>query len=527
MRNSTLATALLGLLAVVLLSGAWIGGAWAAGCQNGQGAIYIRGLAMSIEIEILDPKKPFLAGSAMPLTVFLRNLGKSPIDLPSPDAQSPFEYEVLSGDGKNALFSFSERGRDLALQRGIFPPAHTPTQAVNPGQGLTFKENLAGFLTQPIPPGRYLIQAGLMFQGTTVASNQASFEVVPIQVTALAQALNSEHRRMVTAVSHREPDGSETIFRRQSTTGHPEVGTFQELHRLQPSREVESMALALETAPAPGWRWLLWLEKGELAGGMSREYDIKYPIAPVPTGLDSPRLLEHGYQFENGTALFILSGLEGNARKIKLISVPGVRPPELIDVPLRASIPEQVSASLIRSDDSHQLLVAWIEADGSTSRMVGVRVDPGNPSKTGKTEVLFQTDLPILAARLEPLTLETPVRAEFLLAPEEKGGPAYLAKLEVHDSGARTITHLPLPKTPREKPVNRWILPSHEDPSAPLLALIGDRLYSSRSASQEPWRLVAGQLGEANHIRLVSFQDKELWATWWTPQAGFVVRALP
>ncbi len=527
MSNSALAMALLGILALVHVSGTWSGGAGSAGGKSGQEAIFSRGLAMSVEIEILAPKKPFLVGSAMPVTAFLRNLGSSPIDLPSPGAQSPFEYTVLSGDGKKALFSFSERGRDLALQRGIFPPSHTPTQAVNPGQGLTFNEDLAGFLTQPIPPGRYLIQAGLMFQGKTVHSNQAPFEVVPLQVTALAQVLNFDRRKMVTAVSHREPDGSETIFRRQSTSGHPEVGTFQELHRLPPSREVESIALALETAPVPGWRWLLWLEKGELAGGMSREFDIKYPIAPAPTGLDSPRLLEHGYQFESGTALFILSGSEGNGRKIKLISVPGLRPPELMNVPLSASIPEQIFASLLRADGSQRLLLTWIEADGSTSRMVGVRVDPDDLSKTGKIEVLFQTDRPILAGRLEPLTLEPPIRAEFLLAPDEKGGLAYLAKLELYDNGARTITNLPVSRTPRDKAVNQWILPSHEDPSAPLLALIGDRLYSSRTASQEPWRLVAGQLGEANHIRLVSFQGEELWATWWTPQAGFLTRALP
>jgi hypothetical protein len=120
---------------------------------------------------------------------------------------------------------------------------------------------------------------------------------------------------------------------------------------------------------------------------------------------------------------------------------------------------------------------------------------------------------------------------QLILSPKKTGDPFKLVRLDARDLSKRNEFILPPMDVLQGTPVDKWILPSHYHPSAPVMALADRRLWLAKAGiAGSSWTIVSQEdedMRHARHVRFWTFVGNHLWATWFDPIAGFKYRRLP
>lgn len=148
-----------------------------------------------------------VVGGSLFVDVTLESLEAMKLVLvPSPEAESRFEYELSSKDG---TFTVARRLYDQERLIHPPPPAEPSTKPLKAGERVTYGEDVAAYyLRQAPPPGDYtMVVHYVPFEGPRASSGAVAVRIVPARPTAMAQAFDLSGVSLVTAFVHEEATG--------------------------------------------------------------------------------------------------------------------------------------------------------------------------------------------------------------------------------------------------------------------------------------------------------------------------------
>jgi hypothetical protein len=247
-------------------------------------------------------ERTFLPGESLRVETVLENTGATPIEVENPEGPSPFRYELLRAEDRQVVMTLAEimrderRTRDIPMER-FFPPV-----LLQPRQRMSRDEDLADFLNQDIPPGKYLLRAKYPYEEPTSESALAPLTILAPNYESFSSAVCERLQVLTTVFAHRRTDGAVLILQRDSFAD-PRENVFFERLKLDPGPPV-SVATAIDAVNAGNGRWFAWLRAGafQAAVGWGNRVIVKPPSVAV--GSSSARLLSPGFQIDLGVAMF-------------------------------------------------------------------------------------------------------------------------------------------------------------------------------------------------------------------------------
>ena len=470
--------------------------------------------AVRLILKVANPS--VLSGESLPVQVTAVNSGSSAASVRS-EVVSPLVFEFLSEENGRVLYTRSN-AENLASMRAGRPGVPLPVTEIElaPGASLTYDEDPPSYSMVAIPPGSYFLAAKLSLPGNPPAdpfsepgqpvwvwSEQVAITVQEPKLGRIAALYDSYEAGMAMALEHIEPDGEVWILQRQTPTERANDGVFH--RRKQFAQSPDGLAIAGHAGPRLQGRWLAWLQGGSLAGLLGSISAVTAWAEPVSVDLDSPRLLEIGFQLPdtapenvwvNSRALFVVAGTSGGAAAVQFCTL-GAGGSEKFDVqPLDRALPERILARCTPLTNTVHLV--WTERTPSGTqiwvrefRMDGIpREDP---------LLLMDTPAPLAAWELEPLGLSLTGKLHALFGPVEypgKGPRMSYARIPL-DSATAAKDRFDIPGLPY--PVERFTISGMDT---------GNLIVVAKTRSG-PWRLSDEELLDAERIAARMSDEKD------------------
>lgn len=425
---------------------------------------------------------PYLSGCALPVVVTLTNVAttKELLVVQSPDAAVPFEYELVSAE---ATFRLSKRLFDQAAQQHGLPPLKTPLQPIMAGASCTYTDDLARWITTPIPAGNYqLLVHWDAPSGERLTAPALSLSLQTLVPTHHVCGGDVGGQILVSAFAHGADPAA--LFRRMSTYARPALGYGVPVAHVQ---SLSGVALGCELDDVSQWRWFAWLSGDHLSGAIHWGNEVVKTQGPTPVGVANPRLLPYGWQTRHAAAVFVVLGELGGQAAVDVVLIPQVGEPQHCVYPLQCPVPDAAVAG------------SYFPGLGVLELILGF-------DRGGRTQVLAQhldlslTDSPLPRALLE---VQGSLRA-LALAPRVHAGSTLdavvgdaLFRIEV---GTGIVEQFPL------RPLagaQAWSLPAVPHPSCPVLAQVGDSLMVARAKEGPEFRTLTSSLQGLSHAALV------------------------
>jgi hypothetical protein len=482
----------------------------------------------------LEPRAPtVLADGPMPLSLELVNAGAEDEAVPQIEGTALFEYSIHAADGELPPRSASRMQRRRAdVWLSNIRPMQGPDLVVAPGGSARFEEDLVSLLTEPLEPGRYLIEASYDSpEGETCTSERVPLEVVVSRPHAIAQTLAVGEGRVVIAEWHLDADGTTRLRARQK--GKTPLGWFSELATLDAAEPVGQCAISTNAAYGilEAWRWLAWTSADALRVGVAHGEHLMYRSRPIRLELEAPSLLPIGYTVHGARAVFVVAGKRDGRPLLRLVGMaPGLdAEPVLTDVQLEPPTDGVPSTTCVwTADGPPELVASWVvEAGGATSILLG-RVNARSGEVVAALGRVFTTDRSVLAFAVPPtigpamgpaVGSDEQRRAQVLLAPARLDGSQFThVTFDMGDPANVTAHELPSLPAFAARGVDRWVLPSDPVAGAPVLAVGGAEIWAAGGGA---WtRLATGDV-EPSSVRLWAFAPTRLVCSWFDRARGY------
>jgi hypothetical protein len=478
---------------------------------------------MALQLVLHRPDAVVLADGPIHLALQIANTGAADVAVPDSEGPSQFRYAIYSADGLQLRQTASEAERQSA-EVHLGDPDELPLQMFDLPAGLvaTYRDDLMSLLTQVLAPGAYQVQASYRTpDGETCTSDRVPLEVTVSQPAAIAQELTAA-RRIVIAEWHRTADGA--LHLRKRETGLPPLGRFFDLLDVEPSQPLRQCGLSLPTAPGmpDSWRWLAWIEGGDLLAGVATDRRWRYATKRVPLGLDEPVLLPVGYTVAGAAAVFVVAGAAGGRPCVRLVHVQPADDARhaLVDVALDR-LPEVVPGATCvwQFERAPELLLNWSLEFGGATTLALARVDAMTGEATAPLKSVFTTLRPVLA-RAFPAVVgprDTGV-GQILLGPESGDDQCTHLSFELANPAKTASTQVAMVEAFGLDQVRRWVLPSEPVANAAIVAVTESDIWASGSGG---WKSIARGDIEASSVRLWAFSSRSQLCTWFDRVVGY------
>lgn len=449
---------------------------------------------MSNPAVIVTPRRrEVLSGESLLVWAILHNRGETAVDVPFPDAPSPFRYRLTSETHRVELDNTSF----VTLLRHE-PPAPVdpaPPFALAPGSKVPRSEDVAALSAEPLAPGAYEIVADLRAGALSGRSSPARISIVAPRPIAWDGQVCARRGTFASALAHRDPSAVALLVR-ESYTGRPELGVYRRVAERPVGAGVRSLCTSVDTADIIGGRWVAWLEGDALFARRVWGPTVESSHDAIALPFRGARLARSGLQLADGSGLFLAVG-EGRAAAVRLTATSAA---VVADVPLAAE-PELVAT---RWDGQAPCLVHTCAGELREQRVL---------EGAGPARVLAVLSGPPLALSARPL-----------------GGP--ITWLEDGDEArlhqradAAPLRTWALPKP--EAPVRGWSILEGQDLAAPwVLAVTADGLLASRASAHGEW-LDLGRLADGGEGFIHGAIAGAAWVTTADPARGLRTTRLP
>lgn len=436
----------------------------------------------TIDVSFLG-RPPLVTGCTLPISVTLTNVAplKELLLVQSPDAATPFEYELVSARGS---FRLSKRLYDqAALEHGL-PPLRPQLKPLVAGASCTYTDDVARWLTTPIPAGTYeLLVHWDAPSGERLTAPALSITLGPLLATHHVCNGDVGGQVLLSVFGH----GAEpaAVYRRISTYARPALGFGVPLAQARP---LSGVALACELDDVSQWRWFAWLSGDHLCGAIHWGSEVVKTLDPTPVGVTNAKLLSLGWQTRHAAAVFLALGELGGQAAVDVILIPQVGEPQHCVYPLQCPVPDAAVAG------------SYFPGLGVLELILGF-------DRSGRTQLLAQhldislTDSPLPRALLE---VQGSLRA-LSIAPRVHDAStidAVVGDAVVGDAlyrielGTGTTEQFPLRPLANAR---AWSLPAVPHSSCPVLVQVGDSLTVARAKESPEFRSIASSLHGVSH----------------------------
>jgi len=489
--------------------------------SNARGEMTVPPIAVQVSLS----RHEVIVGESVHATVTLTNHAVDAVAVHSPEAQSPFLFELRSAADDAVRYTWSQRDYQLRLTGGDPLPSYTPPMVqLAPGASLSFERDIAKYAVEPFEPGHYHLVVSYPLGEQVYPSQPVEMTIVVPRVQARAALVSPANEALSLAFSHVGSDGTTVLYEREGKPNDLVLGVTIPCIDLRVGAQVAGLALTAEIGGARGRRWLAWLEGdrlGALLPGMKRSPPS---VHPGPTGLSDVRLVTVGRKYPDGRAVFLVAGLDAGAPAVKEI---GVTVNEVTDgrtVALQtAHLPEKILARYRPIGEEVTTTLLWSEMEHGISRIHRQLISPDGSRADGDHAVLLEHRGSVLALEMAPVGGSLGEVADAVLGPTEEGGAYAYVRLSLSDGKRLAEWRFNLPP----KPVDDWAIASTPVEVPRVLIRTGDRWLVIRLGRDAAWTTVAMDAAQADHPWIAVLRGGRLWAVWADTKQGFRYQALP
>lgn len=475
------------------------------------GAVKKGGAMPTIELEAGPERAEVLAGEPIYVNITLTNLGKQPVEAPSPIDAPPWEFR-LRGEGAAPSYTLStQRFRNRLPEPSRPQPPLMET--LRPMSMLEYRVDLLWVAVEPIAPGKYELTAEYRMGDQSLRSQPTPLTVAVPNVAAYSVLGQAPEGTFASAFLHLAADGSSALYQRE-TSQEPPIGAAYSRVIAPAGKSIGSFALGY---PIDRWRsarWIGWIEGDALYALLGSGEKVWAQIDAVPTGLHAPVLAKPAYQLFDGHVVFFAYGLKDGKPYLHRITLKHHEPATFAAVELPSLPHGNVLAQYVGTT----LILVWVEhANGHYA--VEANACPFGPSTAkGVKRTLVTGDQPVLAFDVTPLAA-TPGEVDVLLG--ATGGPLSLEyrRLPMAGESPQSAWKLPDPRLKPGEHVAAWAVLAGDAQRAPVALLTSARLLSMDFPSDSGWKSTAAAAG-GHYLTLFRVPESALWCTWADPQTG-------
>lgn len=502
---------------------------------------------MSVTSLVMLSDVQFVVGESLPVQIKLFNDGPQRVEVAHDEASYPFEY-VVSQEGEVRAVISGDRFMRVVADTSEAPAR--PVLALGPKSGVTYHADVARYALSAVPPGAYdlVVRNVPVDDGTAPIPipqtlDPQPFEVLPLSPQHFLSSAGPFDETlpgfMAHDCGHAEGGGlyqQETTVRRSDRPLVP-APWFRHMHVAAP---ISSISGSVATARATfSGRWGAWLQDGSAA---AERCDVKPtpsfggppPAKPVPlpgawfgciygwnakilatselcqVGLEAPRLLDIGFQYEAMPVEFLVLGTTGSRVVVdEMRSAPG-QPTHTHRIAL--GVPVVPAAMFVHAEANRTK--RFVYEHGGRVYIEGV---PADAAASGGASELLGGASPVLRVAVSAAGPPAEAFVDALFAPEGDGLFILRRKaLDGRDVGSWSF------EGPRgdDEPlvVDDWILCATPADGAPLLARCGSIVYAGHVARGAAWSKIAE--GVSSVLRLNALLDGTVIASWIDPSEG-------
>ncbi|HUT35446.1 MAG TPA: hypothetical protein VNE39_18300 [Planctomycetota bacterium] len=480
------------------------------------------------EMTLDVPKRDVITGESLALKATVRNTGNAPFVLHAGPASAP-EFELRSAADGQVLGVFSQESYIKIMGAGRqAPPLPGVTAEVQPGESHELREDPALYATAGLPPGRYHLVCRAATDKGEVASAPVEITVRPAHIRHLASLYCGFASSAAMAFDHTDAEGAVWLFQNETESEQVDAGVFHCRGKLDGQGPLDGLALAVKTGSESDGRWVAWLRGGSLGGVLGESNAVIGKAAPVAVDLAQPRLVEPGFQADDGSALFLVAGLKGGAAFVQpcIVSAKGVAKGQA--APLARELPARILANRIEGDDGDRIRLVWAEKAGDATHLYAREYGASGAPLPLVARRLYTSDAALQALELWPMPIpgggEACVHA--FSGPQKRadaqGKPQHLYTL------ARIPLDGPLDDTKQhvvvapQAPVRGWAVSGLEaDGRLLVLANLADGIVRTWAGGDGGWEGLAQGLRACQGLRVVE-SPSGYWAAVWTDPASGV-----
>jgi hypothetical protein len=462
-----------------------------------------------VELEAGPEKAEVLAGEPAYVTVSLTNLGKSPIQAPSPIDEPPWEFRLSGQNGGPSYAISAQRYRNRRVDPA--EPQAPKTEPLAPMAMEEYRIDLLDWTTEPIAPGRYELTAEYGMPGQTVRSEPVPFAVIAPNVTAYAALAQHPAATYAGAFLHQSPDGGTVLYQRESNLDEPALGAAYSRAAAPSGKPIVSFAVG---CPVDRWRdarWIGWIQGDALYAALGSGEKVWAQIGPTPIGLRGAFLARPAYQLLDGHAIFYAYGLKEGRPFVHRITLKSGEGPAIAAVELPSALQGDVLAQSVGT----ALILAWVDRSAGHNAVRAVACQFSASAPKGVERTLLSPDKPVLAFDLAPLA-SAPGEVDVLLGP-----PSALEyrRLPVVGELGGGSWNLPDPSFKADERPSHWAVLAGDPTHSPAAVLTGARLLHIDARSGAVWQSAEAH-GEGRFLSLFRGPGSGLWSTWADPKTG-------
>jgi hypothetical protein len=481
-----------------------------------------------LQLNVTPKRSEILVDESLHVDIELRNNGPTPIDLPSPDEPTVFEFTLRSRIDPNIAFTLrNENATALALNEPL-PTQKVVTVEVNPGAALTYHDDISRFAAFSIPPDQYLLFAGYDVEGERVDSSGSPITIVAPKLAAMAMSVCPLGSNQV--IAHLAAPTGVLVFQRASSTKSFDERLWYRRIEIANQAAVTGVAATFALAGDPMLRgvwWFGWLEGESVGAGVGQADTLFARVDPVALGLAAPVLHPVSWQPSNETATFVALGKDTQGRiALAAATFLATGSAESKAVPLaNATLPARWVARARQEGEGLRFDVVTVDETTGAVRLLRQGVAPES-GVADPPVVLTERKEPLVALGLYPIAGTEPGVVDALFGPA--GDPPQMIFLRLPLDGALPIVEFPLsiPLDVNNQPPMNWALTPMPMSEPVVLAKFGYRLLAWRLSADSRWFVLAEGASQADHLQLEVIGDT-VWAIWADPAIGIQYKAIP
>lgn len=483
---------------------------------------------MSLVLIVSTAATPALVGGPIPVTVAITNRGDAPVEVPSPDAMSPYEFslrDMHTGDGRYALSAFaalSERNQDSA------PAPHYEHVALDPGATLTSQHDLGALAPDDIAPGAYLLSVSWHAQGGAIESAAVPLTVQHPTVIDLGVGWCPGDQALTLTLAHITHDNQTEIYQRSGHEEAPLTGELFARDRLPAGVRALTVATALSFDPCAESRWYATIGDNVFAAGVAQRATVFKRITPTPLPLPRASLYEVGWQTETESASFLAAGLDAAGHFTLLVITCHARAAQPVVVAFPTGIdtlPATWCASAALRDEGRVVDVVLAFANHEGTAIARMTLWPDSGASQGPVTLATYPEA-IASVGMAPVAVEIPGTVDLLFGPTGVDGRMSLARIALDGSATLALWQFLAPAHHNRKRPDAWVIPSANGERPVVLAHIEHLIVALRVGDDAEWHEVASGHPQAYLLHVVTPDGVAPQALWCEPSHGFVQRTL-
>jgi len=338
---------------------------------------------LSARVSVSISSQRMFPGERAVLEVTVQNSGNTAFATPHPRTTGPSVLVVELRDPGTGEVRLSRSYRRNRGSRGV-RLIQQKAEPLQPGQSKRFRIQL-GRLMGSLPAGDHEVVVRMTTSApkdpvdgastkewVTFSSEPLSIRVETFRPQALSVLdcpLQDSFAVLASAVTE---DGDTVLIARETASGSPRDGSWVRIVRRGRGVTVSDVTLAAKAAVGINGRCFAWLEGSELhASGFWGVARTVKPLEPVEVGVETPRLVQPGFQLTQDLALFFVVGShqDGWAVQPLILSSDGLQAGTPVRLGTRE--PGLLLASIAWSFEAGPgaIEVIWSEKGGNQTRV--------------------------------------------------------------------------------------------------------------------------------------------------------------